>query len=195
MHAVATVIHAHAGTAKYFVAANDRSIWAMQINTKQIIFDFIVLDQRGVTGFADKNAGIDSVEILARIADHQTTHDDIGCHDGDHLAGSAAVDNSAGAAFKPDPRPLDERRPGMHAGSEHENITVAGCGERLFETPAAGFDVNGCRMGLGQTAGRDNEAGRCRQAYGCEPNRHQPFGLTSMRPRISIWRAWQNHWQ
>ena len=143
-----------------------------------------------------EDTGIDAVEILARIADHQTTHDGIGRHDGDHLALSAAIDNGAGAANKLDPRPVDKRRPAMHAGSEHKNIAVTGCGERLNETPAAGFDGQVCRVCPRQTAGREYETGRCRQAYDKIAKRHQaPFGLTSMRPRISIWRAWQNHWQ
>ena len=39
----------------------------MQINTKQIIFNFIVLDQRAIAGFADKDTGIDAVDWAMEV--------------------------------------------------------------------------------------------------------------------------------
>jgi len=91
---------------------------------------------------------------------------------------------------------VDQDGPEMEAGGEPQGVPGLRGGNRLTQIVAA----RGHHEARRPTRPRRKQEGggeerRRTQPAHMEARRHTACGSTIIRPAISIWRAWQNHWQ
>ena len=175
------------------VAAHDRGLGALEVDADQVALEPVVLDHRTGGAGGHEDAAVLDGEIAAGAGDRQPAQRYLRRIDGDHAPGPAAVEYRAWLALERQGA-VDDDRPRVAAGRQHEAIPRRSGGERRREPARLGCDLDRRRS----RAHRCPEQGDERGAPADRPwwhGRHAAVGSTSIRPFISMCMAWQNHWQ
>ena len=155
----------------------------------QVAHEPIVLDQRIGGRAGQLDAGIDRGPVIAGTADFQPADDSAIAGHGHDAAGAVALKNRAGAPLEYQ-RDLDGYRALVMARHQDEHVAGASPGDGRHERTRLRRDrprFGRCLEGQGGRRGSDEEPDA---QHGQDAR-----GSTNIRPRISMWSAWQNHWQ
>ena len=164
-----------------------------QVDADQVALEPVVLDHRTCGAGGDEDAAVLDGEVAAGAGDRQPAQHHLRRIDGDHAPDPAAVEYRAWLALERQGA-VDDDRPGMAAGGEHQPIAGRRGGDGRRQPAGLGGDLDRrrCRVRRRAQQGGERDAATDRPSWHV---RQALVGSTSIRPFISMCMAWQNHWQ
>ena len=196
------------------VVAHDRTCSAVQVDAEQVVDQVVVVDLGPRRRLPHQDRRVHRRQVEAGAGDLQAVHAHVRRRHGDHAAGARAGQHGAVVAGQRE-RPIEDDRTGMAPGRQANRIAWRGRVDHRLQRRARPHPVFGGRQRACRCPRdhRDQHAAHaaCRRLRRSRivtmrlqraPPRHRtvpaPQGgqaSTSIRPFISMCRAWQNHWQ
>ena len=202
LHAVAPLVHSEILPPADLVAAHQGSRGALQVNADQVVFQAVALDSRIRRPLGDEDAAVLGLQLQARSGDAEALDHDAGRIDDNHPALARPHDTGPGRTDQTE-RLIDCQAPGVVPGGKMKPVAGRGGGDGASEIVPPRID-RPIRRRRRPRQGEANEApqGEPQQSgppvalrSGKPRGHYADLGSTSIRPRISMWSAWQNHWQ
>ncbi len=184
--AVAAFVHAVDPEADNGVAAHHRILAAMHVDPVHVVPERGALDQRPVGALDDLDPGIEIRVPSARPGDGDAADHHVIAGDGDDRPVALAINHGVRGPGQCK-RPVDGDGAGIGPAREHEHIAGRRAGDGFGQRARTRHDLH-----LRSPKGRGEQHQYREQAF---EHDQAAFGSTNIRPRISMWSAWQNHWQ
>ncbi len=184
--AVAAFVHAVDPEADNGVAAHHRILAAMHVDPVHVVPERGALDQRPVGALDDLDPGIEIRVPSARPGDGDAADHHVIAGDGDDRPVALAINHGVRGPGQCK-RPVDGDGAGIGPAREHEHIAGCRAGDGFGQRARTRHDLH-----LRRPKGRGEQHQYREQAF---EHDQAAFGSTNIRPRISMWSAWQNHWQ
>ncbi|SCM77521.1 hypothetical protein KL86PLE_41326 [uncultured Pleomorphomonas sp.] len=179
------------GAADDGVAADGGVDGALHVDADQVHDDAVALDAGAAGALGERDAAVELVEPAAGAGNVKPLQRHVVGVNGNDGALAIAGDPAVAIADQRQ-RPVDDDGAVVAGIAEPEDIPRRGGFDGLAERVrrVADSDLGGTG-GTGTTKKHsDKETERARHDLS-----QTALGFTIMRPRISMWRAWQNHWQ